>query len=227
MFNQKSQPLGFLLSIFALLFLVTFLFAQAQDTLLLPYDPEMESLIDVDGDIDEDEYPESFYDEPTLVNIYWGCDDSLLYIGLKAPYCAWLSIGFGSTNREGSNLIIGIITEDSVGVDNYIGTKDGYKAIKQDRIIEWDIDEDEEENYAIMEFIYPMAFPAESGFAVNKLEHGKSYNFNLGMSTVVAPKGKQERRAFGTFMIEEKQMVEEKPASKESMPAKKEEKKTK
>ncbi len=227
MFNQKSQPLGFLLSIFVLLFLASTLFAQAPDTLLLPYDPEMESLIDIDGDIDEDEYPESFYDEPTLVNVYWGCDDSLLYIGLKAPYCAWLSIGLGSTNREGSNLIIGIITEDSVGVDNYIGTKDGYKMIKQDRIIEWDIDEDEEENYAIMEFVYPMAFPAESGLVVTKLEHGKSYNFNLGMSKVVAPKGKLERRSFGSFMIEEKRPMEEKPAPEESIPAKKEEKKTK
>lgn len=226
MFNQKNRLLGFLLSILAPLFLVTVLFAQTEDTLLLPYDPDMESLIDVDADIDVDEYPETFYDEPTLVNVYWGCDDSLLYIGLKAPYCAWLSIGFGSTKREGSNLIVGMITEDSIEVDNYIGTKDGYKPMKADRIIEWEIDEDEEENYVVMEFIYPMVFPAESGLVITKLEHGKSYNFNLGMSQVVAPKGKQERRSFGSFMIEEKRPMEEEPAPQESMPAK-EEKKTK
>lgn len=226
MLNQKSRLLGFLLSIITPLFLVTVLFAQAQDTLLLPYDPDMGSLIDIDGDIEEDEYPESFYDEPTLVSVNWGCDDSLLYIGLKAPYCAWLSIGLGSTKREGSNLIIGKITEDSTEVENYLGTKDSYKMIKEDRIIDWDIDEDEEENFVVMEFVYPMTFPAESGLAVTKLEHGKSYNFNLGTSKVVAPKGKQERRSFGTVMIEEKRAVEQEPAPQESMPVK-EKKKTK
>jgi hypothetical protein len=224
MFDRKPPILNFLLSVLVPLFIVTVLFAQADDTLLMPYDPEMESLVDVDGSIDPDEYPESFYNEPTLITVYWGCDDSLMYIGLKAPACAWLAMGFGSAKREGANLIIGKITEDSIEVGNYLGTKEGYKLLgdEEDRIVEWEIDE--EEDTVTMEFIYPLVFPAESGMAVTKLEHGKVYNFTLGMSKVLAPKGKQERRTFGTFMIEEKQAIEEEPTPQESVPTKKEKK---
>jgi len=209
----------------ALLSLATFLFAQPSDTLLMPYDPEMEDLVDIDGTIEPDEYPESFYDEPTLVTVAWGCDDSLIYVGLKAPKCAWLAIGFGSAKREGSNLIIGTITEDSIGIGNYLGTKDGYKLIggEEDYIVEWEIDE--EEDTVTLEFIYPMNFPAESGMTVTKLEHGKVYNFTLGMSKKVAPKGKEERRSFGVFEIEEKPPLKEEVTPQESLPVKKEEKK--
>lgn len=225
MFNLRHLVTNFLLAGLAPL-LVTFLFAQPPDTLLMPYDPEMEELVDIDGTIDPDEYPESFYDEPTLVTVAWGCDDSLIYVGLKAPKCAWLAIGFGSAKREGSNLIIGTITEDSIEIGNYLGTKDGYKIIggDEDYILEWEIDE--EEDTITLEFIYPMNFPAESGMAVTKLEHGKVYNFTLGMSKKVAPKGKEERRSFGIFEIEEKTPLSEKEViPQESLPAKKEEKK--
>ena len=70
-----------------------------------------------------------------------------------------------------------------------------------------------------------MTFPAESGMAVQKIEHGKTYNFTLGTSKVLAPKGKQERRAFGTFMVEKKEPLQEEPGTQESLPVKKEEKK--
>jgi len=226
MFTPKDRISIFFLIFLFLLFWAVPLFAQNEDTtMLMPYDPDMENLVDVDGTIDADEYPEFFYNEPTLVTVYWGCDDSLMYIGLKAPSCAWLSMGFGSTKREGSNLIIGKITEDSIEIGNYFGTKDGYKFIggEEDQIREWEIDEDEDT--VTMEFVYPMVFPAESGMAVSKIEHGKAYNFTLGTSKVLAPKGKQERRAFGTFMVEEKEPLEEEPGSQESLPGKKEEKK--
>jgi hypothetical protein len=226
MFVPKYRISIFFLTFCFLLFGALPLLAQNQDTtMLMPYDPDMENLVDVDGTIDEDEYPESFYNEPTQVTVNWGCDDSLMYIGLKAPACAWLSIGFGSTKREGSNLIIGKISEDSIEIGNYLGTKDGYKFIggEDDVIRDWEIDD--EEDTVTMEFVYPMTFPPESGLAVQKIEHGKSYNFTLGTSKVLAPKGKQERRAFGTFMVEEKQPLEEEPATQDSTPVKKEEKK--
>jgi hypothetical protein len=226
MFVPKYRiPVFFLTFLFLLLGAGRMLAQNADTTMLMPYDPDMENLVDVDGSIDEDEYPESFYNEPTMVTVYWGCDDSLMYIGLKAPVCAWLSIGFGSPKREGSNLIIGKISEDSIEIGNYLGTKDGYKYIggENDLIRDWEIDD--EEDTVTMEFIYPMTFPTESGMAVEKIEHGKTYNFTLGTSKVLAPKGKQERRAFGTFMVEEKQPLEEEPATQESVPAKKEEKK--
>ncbi len=224
MFKSKRRISICFLAALVPLFLFTLLTAQPQDTLLMPYEPDMEELADIDGTIDPDEYPESFYDEPTLITVAWGCDDSLIYVGLKAPQCAWLAIGFGSAKREGSNLIIGKITDDSIEVGNYLGTKDGYKFIggEEEQIIEWEIDENEDT--VTMEFIYPMNFPAESGMVITKLEHGKTYDFTLGMSKMVAPKGKQERRSFGVFMVEEKQPLEE-TAPQESLPVKKEEKK--
>ncbi|MEO0114260.1 MAG: hypothetical protein ABIK93_02150 [candidate division WOR-3 bacterium] len=208
----------------ALLFLISFLTAQPVDTMFMPYEPDLEEVIDIDGTIEPDEYPESFYDEATLITVAWGCDDSLIYVGLKAPKCAWLAIGFGSPKREGSNLIIAKIAEDSIEIGNYLGTKEDYKLIggEEDYIREWEIDE--EEDTVTLEFIYPMNFPAESGMAITKLEHGKVYNFTLGMSKVMAPKGKQERRSFGIFEIEEKPVIKE-PTPEESLPGKKEEKK--
>jgi len=220
MFKMKQMPFIFL-SALGLLSSFLFLPARAEDTLLMPYDFEMEELVDIDATIEPEEYQESFFNEPTLITVYWGCDDSLMYVGLKAPSCAWLSIGFGSKNKEGANLLIATITEDSVEVENYLGTKEGYKIIKEDRIIDWDIDE--EEDTVSFEFIYPLNFPAESGMVVTKLEHGKTYDFMLGMSKVVAPKGKQERRFAGTFMIEEKPAPQKAPVPEESLPAKKQE----
>lgn len=225
MFKPKCQIVNFFLPTIIPLFLISLVFAQPKDTLLLPYEPNMEELVDVDGTIEPDEYPESFYNEPTQITVAWGCDDSLIYVGLKAPKCAWLAIGFGSPRREGSNLIIGKISEDSIEIGNYLGTKDDYKLIggEEDNILDWEIDE--EEDTVTMEFIYPMTFPAESGMAITKLEHGKVYNFTLGMSKIIAPKGKQERRSFGVFEIETKVPLEEPAAPQESLPVKKEEKK--
>lgn len=153
------------------------------DTLTVPFDSLMDYRVSVDGYIDteDNEYPASFRDPVTGITVYWGHDDSLVYVGMEARGKGWLAIGFGSPVMSGSNMIIGLYSDDSVAVFNHVGGERTHRAISNDigLIEDWEIDYDDETNTLAMEFVYPLHWQGLSGTAVSSLEPGNVYDFIL------------------------------------------------
>jgi len=164
--------------------LLSALYAQAgKDTLIMPYDSLMDERVNVDGyvDLEDEEYPASFRDPATGITVYWGYDDSLIYIALAAKGKGWLAIGFGSPVMNGSNMFIGYYTDDSVLLVNHIGTGRTHGAAKgNDSLLEdWEIDYDDETNTTVVEFVYPLNWAGLKGSAVSGLVPGETYDLIL------------------------------------------------
>lgn len=156
---------------------------QKVDTLNLPYDSLMDYRVSVDGYIDheDNEYPASFRDPVTGITVSWGHDDSLLYVGLEAKGKGWMAIGFGSPVMKGSNMVIGLCSEDSVAAFNHVGGERGHRAFPGNisLIEDWEIDYDDETNTMTMEFVYPLRWQKLPGTAVKSLDPGKVYDLIL------------------------------------------------
>lgn len=190
----------------------------SQDTLEVPYDPMIDDLVSIDGAVEEDEYPESFFDERTGMTVNWGCDDSLIYVGLVAPVTGWIAVGFGSLNRDSANIILGFTNDDTADCVNFLGVKEGLKQLPSEPE-EWEIDEDNDTT--TLEFSYPLVFSETAGMAIKRLEHGKVYKFILETNaTKDDPKAKPTHWSSGYFYLASKEEL--KPEEKEE---KKEEKK--
>ncbi|MCX7732819.1 MAG: hypothetical protein N2248_06620 [candidate division WOR-3 bacterium] len=182
--------------------------AQSQtDTVPVPFDSLMDYRVSVDGYIDaeDNEYPASFRDPATGVTVYWGHDDSLVYVGMEAKGKGWLAIGFGSPVMNGSNMIIGLYSDDSLAVFNHIGGERGHRAVSGDigLIEDWEIDYDDETNTLALEFVYPLRWQGLSGTAVKSLDPGNVYDFILARNPRgISLKAKHAQKSRGFLKIE-------------------------
>jgi len=156
---------------------------QRADTLTVPYDPALDEWVSIDGyvDVEENEYPGSFRDPVTGITVYWGCDDSLIYLALEAKGKGWLAIGFGSPVMNGANMLIGYYTDDSAVVVNHVGKGKMHATVKgtAELLVDWDVDYDEETNTTTMEFIYPLNWEGLTGTAITGITHGGTYDLIL------------------------------------------------
>ncbi len=183
-------------------------YAQSRtDTLTVPFDSLMDYRVTVDGYIDaeDNEYPASFRDPATGITVYWGHDDSLVYVGMEAKGKGWLAIGFGSPVMSGSNMIIGLYSDDSLAVFNHIGGERGHRAVRGDigLIEDWEVDYDDETNTMVMEFVYPLRWRGLEGTAVKSLEPGNVYDFILARnSRSISLKAKHAQKSHRVFRIE-------------------------
>ncbi len=177
------------------------------DTLTVPFDSLMDYRVSVDGYIDteDNEYPASFRDPATGITVYWGHDDSLIYVGMEAKGKGWLAIGFGSPVMSGSNMIIGIYSDDSLAVFNHVGGERSHRSISGDNslIEDWEIDYDDETNTMAMEFVYPLYWHGLEGTAVKFLEPGNVYDFILARNPrSISLKAKHAQKSHRVFILE-------------------------
>ncbi len=161
----------------------------AQPVPLVPYDPNMEDRVSVDGfvDLEDEEYPGFFVDKASGLTVHWGYDDSLLYVALETKGKGWLAIGFGSAKMHESNMFIGFYTDDSAEVYNHVGANytHGPTQAKDSSEVDWDwdIDFDDETGVTTMEFSYPLRFPAYPGLAIPGLVPDDTYDLILAQNT--------------------------------------------
>ncbi|MEO0020514.1 MAG: DOMON domain-containing protein [candidate division WOR-3 bacterium] len=192
---------------FIILFSLSLLYGQKEKgTLQIPYDSLMDDRVSVDGyiDIEEQEYPASFRDPATGITVYWGYDDSLIYVGLEAKGKGWLAIGFGSPVMDGANMFIGYYTDDSAEVINHIGKGRTHSAAKGNVSLfdDWEIDYDEETNTTAMEFTYPLNWTGLKGAAINGLLPGETYDLILARNPKSPSLGaKHSQRSHYTFQM--------------------------
>ena len=155
---------------------------------VIPYDSLMVDRVGIDGVIDNDEgpeYPATYKDNASGITVHWGCDDSLIYVGLETKGRGWLAIGFGSAKMNKSNMIIGYYTEDSTEVVNQVGANCAHANSPQSdsAIREAEIDRDEDTGVTTMEFSYPLQFPSGPAVAIPGLESGGTYDVILAQNT--------------------------------------------
>jgi hypothetical protein len=171
---------------FALLLGAALALASAQP--VIPYDSLMDDRVGIDGVIDNEdgrEYPATYKDKASGLNVNWGFDDSLIYVGIETKGRGWLAIGFGSPQMNESNMIIGYFTDDSTEVMNQVGGNHVHSRSPQSdsAIREAEIDFDEETGVTTMEFIYPLQFPAGETLAIPGLAAGGTYHIILAQNT--------------------------------------------
>jgi hypothetical protein len=160
--------------------------AQPKEIPVMPYDSLMSDRASVDGyvDVEEDEYPASFYDKASGLTVYWGFDDSAIYVALETKGKGWMAIGFGSPKMNESNMVIGYYSEDSAEVFNQAGAGYTHKDVAADSL-NWDaeIDHDDEIGVTAMEFAYPLKWPKREGLAIPGLVAGDVYDLILAQNT--------------------------------------------
>ncbi len=174
-------------------------------TPIIPYDPELEDWVSVDGfvDVESQEYPNSFFDPITGITIHWGYDDSLLYIALSAKGMGWMAIGLGSPKMDKSNIFIGYYTDDSTNLENHIGVGWSHKPAGGANLLEdWEIDYDDETDEMVIEFTYPLNWAGLKGTAITELKPGQSYSLILARNPKSSSfKAKHAKKSSYTFAL--------------------------
>jgi hypothetical protein len=150
---------------------------------VVPYDSLMEERVSVDGyvDLEEDEYPASFANPATGITVYWGYDDSCIYVALTSRGKGWLGVGFGSPVMHEANMVVGFYSEESSGVYNVVGQQHVHSPVPESSSVleEYDIDFDDETGLVTLEFAYPLHWPSVKGTAVSGLEPNDTYDLIL------------------------------------------------
>lgn len=202
----KRSEMKAMTKVFLALFLGFSVYAQQKiDTLNVPFDSLMDYRVCIDGYIDteDNEYPASFRDPTTGITVYWGHDDSVIYVGMEVKGKGWMAIGLGSPVMEGSNMIIGYYSDESSMVVNHIGAAKMHRSVSDSLLEDWEVDYDDETNTTVMEFLYPLRWPKLRGTAISGLFPGKTYDLILARNpktTSLSAKHTQKSRR--VFIIE-------------------------
>ncbi|MEO0085165.1 MAG: hypothetical protein ABIK37_00900 [candidate division WOR-3 bacterium] len=150
---------------------------------VMPYDSLMDERVVVDGyvDLEDDEYPASFANAATGITVYWGFDDSLMYVAMTGKGKGWMAMGLGSARMNEANMIIGYYADDSAEVFNHVGAGWTHKAVPDSAglLEDGDVDFDDETGTMTVEFIYPLRWSGLKGVAVSGLDPGDTYDLIL------------------------------------------------
>jgi hypothetical protein len=86
----------------------------------------------IDGRVDKNEYPASFTEPKSGIQVSWQADSHNIYVALLSPGAGWTAIGFGSDGMNGASMVIG--AADAAGkpaVEEHLG-KSFYRHAKVD-----------------------------------------------------------------------------------------------
>ncbi|MHA2249793.1 MAG: DOMON domain-containing protein [Candidatus Kariarchaeaceae archaeon] len=134
----------------------------------------------IDGQIEENEYPEFTYDAISQMTIYWEHSDENLTIGLVSQSTGWLAIGIGEVMLD-SNMIMGGVRDgvpycvDLVGLSNWLHVEDSSLEDGENNILAYDATEDS--SSTTLEFTIP--FNSSDPYDPI-IEEGKVYSMFLG-----------------------------------------------
>ena len=116
--------------------------------------------ITIDGDIEVNEYPFSYFDNVTGITIYWHNDSVNLYIGFESQAEGWTAIGFDPERlMEGANIILFTIADGNIIVRDDYGTSVFTHSSDEELGGNFDITEhagNKENNITTIEFVIPL-----------------------------------------------------------------------
>ena len=114
--------------------------------------------------------------------IYLAYDDDFIYVLMEAEVEGWLSVGFNDSGggMNGANMILGYLTEegepafrDDVG-SGHAHSEADETAISQPYF-------ERSNGRSVLEFAYPLSFPADQGYNLEEITPGETYSLIVGL----------------------------------------------
>ncbi|MHA2239369.1 MAG: DOMON domain-containing protein, partial [Candidatus Hodarchaeales archaeon] len=134
----------------------------------------MNPQVTIDGVINEEEYEQRIFDPTTETKVSFHHNETMMFVGLEAPYFGWIGIGFGPTGvgMNGSNIIIGFVDQSGLSIQDNFGIPDDHLPDVTNGGTDDIVASEGTENatHTIIEFIYPLA----------TADYLHDYNFTLG-----------------------------------------------
>ncbi len=122
--------------------------------------------------------------ESAGASIYLAYDDDFIYVLLEAEVEGWLSVGINESGggMNGANMVLGYLTEegepafrDDAGVGRN-HSEAGVTVLEQPYF-------DRSDGTTVLEFAYPIAFPADEGYNVEEILPGETYSLIVGLNS--------------------------------------------
>lgn len=139
--------------------------------------------IAIDGNIERNEYPFSYFDNITGITLYWYNDSKDLYIGLESRTEGWTAIGFDPERfMKDANIILFALENENVMASDDYGTSNFSHSSDEELGGSFDITKyagKKENNITTIEFTIPL----DSGDEFDRiLEPSGSYNVILAVN---------------------------------------------
>ncbi len=127
----------------------------------------------VDGS--DTEYPAAPF-ELGGVMVHLAHDGERLYVHARSEVDGWIAIGFNQAGggMNGANMILGFAEGSGQAVRNDRGTGHGHQQVPTSGILDSVVTHSD--GIIILEFSYPMEFPANAGFSLPGLAAGEEYS---------------------------------------------------
>ncbi len=154
-----------------------------------PAEEPLEEAGDLMGRVDQplnmdgssEDYPKAPV-ESAGASIYLAYDDDLIYVLMEAEVEGWLSVGINESGggMDGANMVLGYLTEegapafrDDVGAGRN-HSEAGVTVLEQPYF-------ERSDGVTVLEFAYPIIFPADEGYNVDEILPGEAYSLIIGL----------------------------------------------
>ncbi len=161
----------------------------AEDAVEEPVDEPADEPENVMGRVDEslnmDGSSEGYSSNPIEsagALIYLAYDEDFIYVLMEAEVEGWLSIGFNESGEgmDGANMILGYLTEEGEpAFRDDVGRGNAHSEAETTAVAQPYFDRSN--GTTVLEFAYPLSFPADQGYNVEEIVPGEPYSLIVGL----------------------------------------------
>ncbi len=150
----------------------------------LPDEPEnvmgrVEEPLNMDGS--SEGYPSDPIESAGAL-IYLAYNDDFIYVLMEAEAEGWLSVGFNQSGSgmNGANMVLGYLTEEGEpAFRDDVGRGHAHSEAETTAVVQPYFDRSN--SATVLEFAYPLSFPADQGYNVEEIVPGESYSLIVGL----------------------------------------------
>ncbi len=145
-------------------------------------DPEGPLVGRVDEALTVDGSTAGYLSEPLEIMggiVHLAHDGDMLYLHFEVAVEGWVSVGFNRPGggMDGANMIIGYLDNGAPAYREDLGRGRNHEAVAEGTLQDFYLGYDN--GVAVMEFAYPLQFPAGQGFNLDELTPGQEYTLIL------------------------------------------------
>jgi len=114
--------------------------------------------------------------------IYLAYDEDFIYVLMEAEAEGWLSVGFNRSGggMNGANMILGYLTEEGEpAFREDVGRGHAHSETDVTAILQPYFERSN--GRTVLEFAYPLSFPADQGYNVEEIAPGETYSLIVGL----------------------------------------------
>jgi len=120
--------------------------------------------------------------EAAGASIYLAYDEDFMYVLMEAEAEGWLAVGINQSGggMNGANMILGYLTEEGEpAFRNDVGRGHAHSEADVSAIAQPYFERSD--GITILEFAYPLSFPADEGYNIEEIIPGESYSLIVGL----------------------------------------------